>query len=294
MSDFDLTPGSVAALACCLEVAAPKPGNVHRSADFEDLRLEDFLTSAVVLGQIIDQTSGATVGETLLSVIEATQTVVRTNSNLGIALLIVPLAKAGQRSRPLTAESVQSVLDQLTVRDTELLYEAIRRVQPGGLGSAPVGDVNQALPPTLGFVEAMALAADRDLVARQYTNQFQQVLGNGVDGLTEGMQRFSSLSEAIIFAHVRMMAQFPDSLIARKCGIEDARYSQRMASEAISGLTQSEGGEQGLAEYWDDLASLDFWLRSQGHRRNPGTTADLIAASLFVAIQNGIIMPPYR
>jgi len=42
------------------------------------------------------------------------------------------------------------------------------------------------------------------------------------------------------------------------------------------------------------LADFDFWLRSDGHRRNPGTTADLIAAALFVLLRDGLIDPPYR
>ncbi len=49
-----------------------------------------------------------------------------------------------------------------------------------------------------------------------------------------------------------------------------------------------------LAAFWDRIGELDFWLRSDGHRRNPGTTADLVAASLFAAIQTGQIQPPFR
>ena len=37
------------------------------------------------------------------------------------------------------------------------------------------------------------------------------------------------------------------------------------------------------------LADFDFWLRSDGHRRNPGTTADLIAAALFAGLRDGWI-----
>ena len=42
------------------------------------------------------------------------------------------------------------------------------------------------------------------------------------------------------------------------------------------------------------LADLDFWLRSDGHRRNPGTTADLIAAGLFAALREHQIALPFR
>ena len=35
-----------------------------------------------------------------------------------------------------------------------------------------------------------------------------------------------------------------------------------------------------------ELARFDRWLRADGHRRNPGTTADLIAACLFVCLRD--------
>ena len=41
---------------------------------------------------------------------------------------------------------------------------------------------------------------------------------------------------------------------------------------------------------------LDAYLRSDGHRLNPGTTADLVTACLFVALREGILKPtdPFR
>ncbi len=94
MSELKFTPGRTATLACLLEVAAPKPGNVHRGADFEDATLEDFLASAVVLGQLIDEFAEAPLGETIRTAVERTKIATGTNTNLGIVLLIVPLAKA--------------------------------------------------------------------------------------------------------------------------------------------------------------------------------------------------------
>ena len=41
----ELSIGQCASLACLLEVSAPKPGNVHRGADFEDMTFADFAAS---------------------------------------------------------------------------------------------------------------------------------------------------------------------------------------------------------------------------------------------------------
>ena len=41
--------GVQATLACLWEATAPKPGNVYRGADFDDLTYADFITSAAVI-----------------------------------------------------------------------------------------------------------------------------------------------------------------------------------------------------------------------------------------------------
>jgi len=44
---------TLAQLSCLLEVSAPKPGNVHRGADFEDLTYPDFLVAAALIGPVM-------------------------------------------------------------------------------------------------------------------------------------------------------------------------------------------------------------------------------------------------
>jgi triphosphoribosyl-dephospho-CoA synthase len=96
--------------------------------------------------------------------------------------------------------------------------------------------------------------------------------------IARGLANGWSMSASIIHTHVKMMAEFPDNLIARKCGREVAERS------AIMARTVLDSGEPGGDDYHRALCDLDFWLRSDGHRRNPGTTADLIAAGIFVGL----------
>lgn len=299
MDELTLSPGTLATLVCTLEVASPKPGNVHRGADFLDLTLEDFLVSASLLGQAIDEYHDASVGETVLAAIKQTKALVGSNTNLGMALLLVPLAKAIQRRQPadmcdswfLIPEAIRPIMQDLTAHDTELVFQAIRLANPGGLGTVDKADLNAPTKPSVTLLEAMSLAADRDLIARQYTNGFQEVFGLGVDLLSRGRDVFRKLSDAIVFAHVGLMAAIPDSLIQRKCGLAEARRSQFLAQAAFESLSQpSANGER----EWVHVSELDFWLRAKGNQRNPGTTADLIAASLFVAIYNRVIKAPFR
>src|SRR6516225_4135717 len=84
--------GLCAQLACIWEATARKPGNVHRYRDFEDTTYLDFLLSAAAIAPILETASQRRIGETVLKCIQATRTVVRKNSNLGIVLLLSPLA----------------------------------------------------------------------------------------------------------------------------------------------------------------------------------------------------------
>jgi triphosphoribosyl-dephospho-CoA synthase len=96
------------------------------------------------------------------------------------------------------------------------------------------------------------------------------------------------LTDALIHTHIQLIATHGDSLIARKCGPEESRRATLLAGQVLA------AGGPGHDEYSEALSDFDFWLRSDGHRRNPGTTADLIAAALFAGLRDGRLNPPYR
>jgi triphosphoribosyl-dephospho-CoA synthase len=183
-------------------------------------------------------------------------------------------------------EGVAHVLGSLTSDDSRRVYSAIRLAGAGSLGTVEMADITGPAPEDL--IQAMRLAAERDLVARQYAEDFPQVLDAALPCLADGLKRGWPLFDAIVRVHVGLMSQFPDSLIARKCGPSIARQSAERAEVVLA------AGHPGDEAYERALADLDFWLRSDGHRRNPGTTADLVTAGLFAALRSGIIKPPFR
>ena len=278
-----LTIGQCAALACLLEVSAPKPGNVHRAADFEDMTLVDFQLSAVAVMPALEGAArGAPVGETVEQAVRATRRLVNKNTNLGTILLLAPLASVP--SEQVLDEGIGHVLARLSAADAQCVYRAIRVARPGGLGDVHRYDIASAPPDDL--LAAMRDAAPRDLVAQQYANDFADVLGVVACELSDGLDNGWTLSDAIVHAHVRVMSRFPDSLIARKCG---QRVAEMAAAQAGAVL---ESGRPGDERYQRALADLDFWLRADAHRRNPGTTADMITAGLFVLLRAGVLQPP--
>jgi triphosphoribosyl-dephospho-CoA synthase len=281
-----MTPdgGLCAQLACILEVTARKPGNVHRYADFADLTYLDFLHSAAVIAPVLATATERRVGATVLECVRATRRVVRTNTNLGMVLLLAPLAAVPEGGE--LRRGVAQLLSGLGVEDSRLVFEAIRLAVPGGLGEAAEQDVRGE--PTLTLREVMALAADRDLIARQYAKDYAEVFDEGVPALRRALEELGALESAIVRTHLHLMAHYPDTLIVRKRGLAEAQEAARRARQAL------DAGWPHRPEGHDAFAALDAWLREVGHQRNPGTTADLVAACLFVVLRAGDLTFPLR
>ena len=277
--------GTCATLSILWEVTAPKPGNVTRTADFEDATYVDFITGAAVVGPILGQTRSNGVGATVLSAVRATRQAVGTNTNLGTLLLLAPLA-AADPEEPL-ADGIGNVLIQLNEHDTRFVYQAIGEAHPGGLGQVDEADVHTTPLFDGSLLDAMQLASERDLIARQYTNGFHEVLECAAPWIEQELDRGRGLAQAIVTTQLRLLATYPDSLISRKCGVEVARFASDQAMKVLACHTDS------VEEYQQRLDDFDFWLRSDGHRRNPGTTSDLIAAGLFVLLREGRLSCPH-
>ncbi|MFM9960511.1 MAG: triphosphoribosyl-dephospho-CoA synthase [Planctomycetaceae bacterium] len=297
--------------ACVLEASAAKPGNVHPRAAFPDLTFEDFVRSAEAIAPVLARVKNLGVGRAIYEATAATRAVVTTNTNLGIVLLLAPMAAVpcrkveprplgsalfddrgplpdgrGSQSQTLTCcEEIGDVLSRLTRDDAAWVYRAIRLAQPGGLGKSASEDV--ADEPTGTLLEVMTLAAERDGIAAQYASGFAWVLKEGVPFLASVGNQFAPHWEAaIIELQLRLLAEHPDTLIARKCGWDVAAEASRRASICLRELVQLPLESNRRAER---LTEFDHWLRADGHRRNPGTTADLVAACLFAALREGLI-----
>jgi triphosphoribosyl-dephospho-CoA synthase len=275
-------------LACVLEATAPKPGNVSPGRPFADMRYEDFLLSAQAIAQPLEGAGRWPLGETILRAVEATASRTRANTNLGIVLLLAPLARAaillldspphperGHRLRTLRA-AVAGVLADTTVEDASKTFRAIRLANPGGLGTAEEQDV--AAEPTVTLLDAMRLAADRDGIAREYASSYETTFDRGVPALLKAREDGLAMSEAIVEAYLTLLADKPDTHIARRGGDTLARRVSELAAEALSaGGVRSDAGRL-------RIAAMDASLRDPRNLANPGTAADLTAAAIFAAL----------
>lgn len=276
------TPAEVAAaaqLACLLEVSAPKPGNVSPNRHFHDTRYEDFLASAVAIGPALAAANQDPLGTTIRRAVEDTRRWTKSNTNLGIVLLLAPLANAALMQGGTLRERLGRTLESTTVEDAEQVYAAIRHAHPGGLGAAASEDVSDV--PSVTLREAMALAADRDAVAREYVTDFALTFETGVPALRTARENGLGWADAVVDTYLTLLNSTPDTHIARKLGREEAETVSRRAQAVLkAGGSTSSAGLRALAE-------LDDLLRDPKNRRNPGTTADLTCAAIFVVILEG-------
>jgi triphosphoribosyl-dephospho-CoA synthase len=232
------------------------------------------LYSAIALGPELARAGARGVGATVLAAVDATRRVAGANTNLGIALLLAPLARA-----TLLGTDVEQVLGALTVDDARDAYEAIRRAGAGGLDEPVEHDVRAA--PTIGLREAMAAAAERDSVAREYAAGFAITFDVGRPALDRALAAGLRPRVAIVELFLELLAAVPDTLIARKRGRPEAeRVSAEAAAVLAAGGVRSEAGRAAVDGF-------DAMLRRDGNALNPGTTADLVTAVLFVAALEG-------
>ena len=208
------------------------------------------------------------------------------NVNLGILLLLGPLYRADEllSERGVTlpdqddwSSAVKDALKDLDAVGELAIFEAISVAAAGGLGRAEKWDVNESHQ-KVDLIEAMRLAANKDRIARQYVEDFSDLLVNVVPVLRQSILECRDWLRGIGHAQIRLMSRESDSLIARKNGKDVA--------EAVRDRVH--GVDLGNIQDW---VSLDRELRKQGNQLNPGTTADLIAAGLFVLLRS---MPESR
>lgn len=262
--------------ACEVDVQAFKPGNVSVYADGHEMTVADFRVSArVSAGPLCNP--DYSLGEKIYYAVKATREAVGCNTNLGIILLCAPLIQAvsHKHSGITLRQAVSKVLNETTVEDADWVFKAITIASPGGLGSSEQQDVSGKASVTL--LEAMKIAAERDRIALQYATDYQDIFNFSILRYNAGFNRLGDRNWAAVSAYADMLCQFPDSHIERKYGNQ---YSEMVAtkmaklSEELSKTDNPERIKPLLFRLDQELKLYDI---------NPGTTADMIVATVLTA-----------
>jgi len=271
-------------VACALDVAVRKPGNVSAHSPGHDMVAGQFLASArAAAGPLFG--SGLGVGARLEGAVEATLRVAGCNTNLGILLLCAPLACLVDREPGLDGPPdrwrarLQALLQTLSVEDAAGAYRAIAAAHPGGLGRSAEQDVHA--PPTVTLRQAMAIAAPRDRIADQYASGYADLFETGLPALAAaGPGPVAPRAVQALF--LAFLGRVPDSHIVRKHGDD---LAQTVLREAGPWRRRAQAGED--LDTDPAFIAWDESLKARG--LNPGTSADLTVATLFLAATIGLL-----
>lgn len=262
--------------ACMGELQALKPGNVHAFSDGHGMTIQDFIQSADVTADPITRV-GLSVGERVFYSVEATKNAVGQNTNLGMLLLCAPLMQAAlslSEGQSLWSQ-LNRTLDQLSISDAILVAKAIVLANPGGLGVSNRHDVHEA--PQVNLLEMMRSAQDKDRIAWQYANTFQDVVSFGVNLYADALLKWENSAWATTGLYLGFLSQYADTHVQRKHSAEIANTLMQEARELES-------------DYWDahnpklmQKRLLEWDASLKARKINPGTSADLTVATLLAS-----------
>ncbi|EMA21164.1 triphosphoribosyl-dephospho-CoA synthase [Haloarcula amylolytica JCM 13557] len=268
-----------AQLALLLEVSGtPKPGNVDREREYDDLRFEHFMAGAVGARPGLDRAAAADpIGPAFETAVEGMAAQSGGNTQFGALLVLTPLAAAAA-DRRLSPSDVDAVVHETTVDDAAAFYRAFEHVDvavddpPDGLEPLDVRRGRDAIPELrareMTLFDVMASSADVDGVAAEWVSGFERVF-EASEWLLDGSGPVADRASDVF---IELLAAEPDTFIVTRQDRETAEEVQRRAQAVLDG-----------AETATDLAE-EFVERDI----NPGTTADLVAGALFVALERGL------
>jgi len=299
-------------LASLLEISGwPKPGNIHRTHDFEDTRYEHFLAGIAAIQPNFERfckeiySSATGINEDYnyikLGIIfkDATKQMMRWqkggNVIFGHILILTPLIAASAICLKLNRINfkdfsiiLKKIIDNTTVDDTVDLYKAIKMCNPGGLGKVDKYDVNSEN--SIGVIKKdnitlkkiFETSKDYDLISSEYSTGYKIILSEGLPYYFDVFNKTDDINIATVNTFLKIISEHPDTLIIRKSGLQAALYVSNKATEIVKagGISIKEG--LSLAK------ELDEFLHSKKGKMNPGTTADLMAGVILSALIFGL------
>ena len=260
--------------ACRKDIELIKPGNVNIKSPHSDTNAEDYLESSLLSSKELFKPDYS-LGERILNSIKITRSKIKTNTNLGIILLCAPIIHACIYFNNLTMrEGIKKTLSSSTVKDTQDLCMAINISAPGGLGTREIYDT--ASKPTVNILEIMNHSASYDRISYQYSHDYSDIFDFIIPRLVFLNKKHNSLDISLSVMFMEILAKIPDSHISRKYGNKIAKKTSNNASDLLK-ILDREYSPDYLA---DRLNNLDYEYKKKGI--NPGTTADLLVASLMI------------
>lgn len=276
-----------AQFAMLLEVSAtPKPGNIDRDHNYTDTSFEHFLASAVGVYPVLEKAARSESGAGSLireAVIESSKWQKGGNTHFGAFLLLIPLVMAAGRCENIKClkAQVQKVVTETTVEDAIQLYRAFSEAK---VKVKPVEDLDLGDAASPGKIEErgstlfnlMEISSSYDMIAEEWTNGFTKTFDCAAS-IRDKVKKYS-INDAVVLTFMELLSSNKDTFIQTKFDSKKAEEVSLRAKEIMK--------KGGIDKIRDEIRSFDEELLREGV--NPGSTADIIIAGLFVSLFEGM------
>ena len=216
-----------------------------------------------------------TLGDRTYLSVSHTRAKINVNTNLGIILLCCPIIHSIINYNQLElCDAIKSSLEDSSSNDTRKICKSISIVMPGGLGTSEKMDVNSN--PDVSILEIMKYSSNYDRIAYQYANNFDDIFNFIVPLIIRRVESLKSLDFALSMVFLEVLASIPDSHISRKFGHKIAKKTSNQANDLLKIIDRDLSQDKAYIK----ILQLDDEYKKKG--LNPGTSADLLVASLFV------------
>src|SRR3990170_2178289 len=193
-------------LAILLEVSAyPKPGNVHRTFDFQETGYEHFLASTVAL---MPHFSNSNFRAGLKSVVKST-----------------------------TAEDAVNVYDAIALAQPGGLGKAPQ------LDVTDAKSKKQILEQGVNLFEVFKISSAWDSISAEWVTNYHITFDIGYPFFKRQSKETRNNNVATVHTYLKILSEIPDTLIKRKAGADKAKWVSVQAEQILDagGLTTKEG-----------------------------------------------------
>ncbi|MCQ6254703.1 triphosphoribosyl-dephospho-CoA synthase [Methanocaldococcus sp.] len=285
MNPFDIMKASQ--IACCLEVSSFKPGNVHRNRDYRDIKYHHFINSGIAFGNVVYEASqdDKNVGLYIKKAVIESRKWSPTNANLGIIMLHIPIAMASGKldnfNKNELKKNLKKIAENTTVEDAINVYDAINIAMAYVDKPKKGPDVSskdakrELIEKGLTLLDVYKISAEWDNISKEWVDNFK-ISFEGYELLKKYYKELNNINLAVTKTFLNILAEYPDTLIARKKGFETALKVSKMAKDVLKNFNE------------EKVKEFDNYLSKEDNKLNPGTTADLIASSLMIFILDRI------
>jgi len=312
-----------AQLAMLLEVSAsPKPGNVDREHNYPDTCFEHFIASSVSVYPAIEMAARCRNGIGTLfrnAVCESSAWQKGGNTHFGALLLLIPLSMAagellhsyGKVRCKLSSEEFENLASRahffVRATDCEDAIEFYRAFDMAGVKVNSVDDFSLGDPEStvklrgqkVTLYELMMMAEGYDMIACEWISGFGCCL-EGANIISKFMRSRNSgveypvlscsdsgINEAIVYTFLKLLSRHRDTFIQTKFDKATADYVSTRACEIL--LTYEKPSDGGIIDFASMLPAVkEFDIELLKKKINPGSTADIVIAGIFIALLGGL------